>query len=446
MITNDTSEHASIYTAIKSPSLVMLSDWFHLTSETLRQISVDADIDALCTDSILVNGKGRVNCRDPGYLTDMVPAPLKPVLQGMNYTAKGCLPLQNIYAQTTFSHNFSAVPPSLFDECTATDAEEEVIVVDPSNRWATLNFIGSASVSALTVSINNHSLWVYEVDGLYIKPTKVDALTISNGGRYSCLIRLDKAPGNYSITVANSGFNQKIAGFASLSYSNGDPSVTSAPSINYGGISTSTDVVLFDETRIEMLNPSQPKESPDQTFILTAGRIRKAWEWSLNGNHSYGLALEAMKPFLWDPQSAVNSSLVIATKNNTWVDIIFSMTGNMTVLQPSHPLHKHSNRVYVLGSGIGTFKWASVAEASKDIPENFNLINPPMRDTFVTPPAFKGQSWLAVRYHGLLTTLPSRSTSDGWNGVSDELDNLLAILDGIDNWPIIPPEYGPNGQ
>ncbi|PQE05161.1 Multicopper oxidase type 2 protein [Rutstroemia sp. NJR-2017a BVV2] len=381
MITNDTIEHAHIYNAIKSPSLVMLSDWFHMTSETLRNISVDADIDALCTDSILVNGKGRVNCRDPGYLTEMVPASVKPVLQGMNYTAKG------------------AVPPSLFDECTATDAKEEIINVDPLNGWASLNFIGSASVSALTVSINNHSLWVYEVDGLYIKPTKVDALTISNGGRYSCLIRLDKAPGNYSITVANSGFNQKIAGFASLSYSNGDPSVTSAPSINYGGISTSTDIILFDEARIEMLTPSQPKGSPDQTYILTAGRIRKAWEWSLNGNNSYGLALEAMNPFLWNPQSAVNSSLVIATKNNTWVDIIFSMSGNISVLQPSHPLHKHSNRVYVLGSGTGTFEWTSVAEASKDIPESFNLISPPMRDTFVTPPAYKGQSWLAIRYH-----------------------------------------------
>ncbi|BCR91437.1 uncharacterized protein ACHE_70280S [Aspergillus chevalieri] len=39
--------------------------------------------------SILINGKGRVNCRDPGYLTDMVPTSLKSVLQGMNYTVKG---------------------------------------------------------------------------------------------------------------------------------------------------------------------------------------------------------------------------------------------------------------------------------------------------------------------------------------------------------------------
>lgn len=168
------------------------------------------------------------------------------------------------------------------------------------------------------------------------------------------MIRLDKTPGNYSITVANSGFNQKIAGFASLSYSNGDPSVTSAPSINYGGISTSTDVISFDETKIEMLAPSQPEAKSDQTFMLTAGRIRKAWEWSLNGNNSFGLALEANNPFLWDPRSAANSSLVIATKNNTWVDIIFTMSADDHTLQPSHPLHKHSNRVYVLVSPTST--------------------------------------------------------------------------------------------
>lgn len=34
-------------------------------------------------------------------------------------------------------------------------------------HWYSTNFIPK-------VSINNHSLWVYEVDGLYIKPTKVD--------------------------------------------------------------------------------------------------------------------------------------------------------------------------------------------------------------------------------------------------------------------------------
>ncbi|CAI7627192.1 unnamed protein product [Penicillium glandicola] len=149
----------------------------------------------------------------------------------------------------------------------------------------------------------------------------------------------------FSVSFDSNRFNQKIAGFASLSYLNGDSSITSTPSINYGGISTGRDLISFDESEIEMLTPSPPKVDPDETYILTAGRIQRAWKWSLNGNASYGLALEAMKPFLWDPSSAANSHLVIATKNNTWVDIIFEMSGDISTLQPSHPLHKHSNRV-----------------------------------------------------------------------------------------------------
>lgn len=42
-----------------------------------------------CADSILINGRGRVTCRDPEYLTNIVPTPLTSVLQHMNYTAKG---------------------------------------------------------------------------------------------------------------------------------------------------------------------------------------------------------------------------------------------------------------------------------------------------------------------------------------------------------------------
>ncbi|KAJ5161553.1 hypothetical protein N7492_006945 [Penicillium capsulatum] len=466
LITNDTREHDQMYKAIKSPTLVTLSDWFHDTSLSLRKISLDANIDALCADSVLINGKGKVNCRDPGYLKSTFPASMKSVLQGMNLTAKGCLPLQNTYAQTTFPHKLDKVPKSLFDECKATNAEEAVINVDSQSGWTSLNFVASAAISALIVSINDHDLWVYEIDGLYIKPTKVDALTLNNGGRYSCLVKLNQTPGDYPITVANAGLNQKIAGYATFSYLHGDTSVSSHPSINYGGVGTGKDVISFDETTIDMLVPSQPKAHPDETFVLTTDRIQHAWKWSLNGNHSYGLALEDMKPLLWQPSSAVDSPLVISTRNNTWVDIIFALSGNASTLQPSHPMHKHSNRVYVLvsrisfvsmpprrfevnfltmfqGSGTGPFEWKSVAEAAKAVPDNFNLVNPPIRDTFTTLPAYKGQSWLAVRYHvrnpgAFFLHCHLNPHLTGGMG--------LAILDGVDHWPKVPRQYGPHGQ
>lgn len=201
----------------------------------------------------------------------------------------------------------------------------------------------------LYVHLLKKHLWIFSNYNPFVQ-----ALPLNNGGRYSCLIKLEQSPGDYPITVANAGLNQKIAGFATLSYLNGDSSIPSTPSINYGGVSTSTDVISFDETKIEMLVPNRPKARPDKTFILTAGRIEHAWQWSLNGNASYGLKLETMKPLLWHPSSAAKSPLVISTKNNTWVDIVFVMSGNASTLQPSHPMHKHSNRVYVLVSLIST--------------------------------------------------------------------------------------------
>ncbi|KAL4860473.1 Cupredoxin [Aspergillus spectabilis] len=366
LITNDTFEQIQIYNAIQSPTM-------------LRKVAVSADIDTLCADSILINGKGRVNCRDPGVLTNMVPDSVKSVLQGMEYTEKGCLRLTNTYAQTTFAHNFSAIPPSLFNEC-------------------------HAARLTIKVSINNHSLWVYEVDGSYIKPVQVDALTINNGGRYSCLVQLNKNPGNYSITSANSGFNQKIAGFATLSYRHGH-SVISKPLINYGGVAANTRVISLNETMIEMLTPSQPSQQSDETYILTAGDM------------------EADRPFLWDPRSPAKSPLTIGTKNDTWVGIIFSLSGKISTLQP----------VYVLGSGTGSFNWTSVADAVKVIPESFNLINSPMRDTFTTLPAYQVQNPGAFLIHCHIDPHLTGGMA-------------LAILDGLDSWPSIPAQYGPHGQ
>lgn len=175
-------------------------------------------------------------------------------------------------------------------------------------------------------------------------------MTLANGGRYSVLVQLNQTPGNYLITAANGGLNQKIAGYGTFAYVNGDPSVVGIPSINYGGGSTSSNVVVLDEHTVKPLIPSQPRQEVDETYVLKIGRIEHAWKWSLNGDNSYALSLESEKPMLWDPQAQADSSLVMATRNGTWVDIVFDVAGGPSVLQPGHPLHKHSNLVYVIVS------------------------------------------------------------------------------------------------
>ncbi|KAJ5142785.1 Multicopper oxidase type 2 [Penicillium bovifimosum] len=442
-VSNDTLSHAQIKHAIENPKLLIVSDWYHITSRELRHIAVAADIDPICVDSILLNGKGRVHCVDPVHLTGLVPESQRFILQGMNLTAKGCLPLNNTFAQTFNEHDYSVIPPELFDECNETEALDEVIEVDPLQGWASLNLISSASTSFPRVSINNHTLWVYEVDGQYIVPTQVDALTINNGARYSVLIQLNKQPGEYRITAANAGLNQKIAGFGTLAYVNGDSSIVGTASIDYSGLSANDNVVLLNETTIKPLIPSQPSPVANETYLLRIGRIEHAWKWSLNGNYSYSMAMQSEKPMLWDPESYKDSELVIFTKNDTWVDLVFTIIGTPTTLQPGHPLHKHSNKVYVLGAGSGEFNWTSVAEAQKEIPGSFNLVDPPMRDTFTTNAALQSSNWLAVRYH---------VENPGAFFLHCHLDPhltggmALAILDGVDEWPNIPAEYGPKGH
>ena len=46
-ISNDSLARSQIQKAFQDPQLLMISDWFHNTSEELRQISLSANIDTL---------------------------------------------------------------------------------------------------------------------------------------------------------------------------------------------------------------------------------------------------------------------------------------------------------------------------------------------------------------------------------------------------------------
>lgn len=123
---------------------------------------------------MLINGKGNVNCPGVPFLMTLVPPPVLPILEGMNLTDKGCLPLMNPFAQTAYPHNFSAVPFGVFEGCNATDPNPYTFNVDASQGWVSLNTISSANLQEMVVSIDEHPMWIYEVDGQFIEPQLVD--------------------------------------------------------------------------------------------------------------------------------------------------------------------------------------------------------------------------------------------------------------------------------
>ena len=72
--------------------------------------------------------------------------------------------------------------------------------------------------------------------------------------------------------------------------------------------------------------------------------------------------------------------MLILSPLQSVVDLVLqSNPGN-----PPHPMHKHGTPAYIIGQGSGAFNWSSVAEAIVASPTSFNLIDPPLRDGFLT--------------------------------------------------------------
>ncbi|KAH7370139.1 laccase TilA [Rhexocercosporidium sp. MPI-PUGE-AT-0058] len=438
-ISNSSEALHQLEEALDEAQPVLLSDWSHFTSERLTQVAEDANIDQLCGDSILINGKGSVNCPGVPFLMSLVPPPLLPILAGENLTDKGCLALSNTLAQTTQPKNLELVPPGMYEGCNATTSELAVIEANPHKGWIGLSFISTASIQELVVSIDDHPMWLYGIDGRYVEPQLVDAMTLSHGSRHSVMVQLNKPARDYTIRLAGAGLNQKVFTSGTLSYKGGDHSNNPNASINYAGANTTAVVRYLNDHAVVPFPPVHPAPTVDQTIKLLLNRTGAVWQWSLNENNIFNVAYEDINPLLYNPIGLQDTGLTITTKNNTWVDLIFvvTITGG---LQPPHPIHKHSNKAHIIGLGTGEFNYTDVAEAMQYIPESFNLDNPPYRDGFYTLPLQTASTWMAVRYKVenpgpfLLHCHINPHLTGGMS---------VAILDGYDAWPVVPMEYQP---
>jgi FtsP/CotA-like multicopper oxidase with cupredoxin domain len=441
LITNNTMELRKIERAEKQTSPVMLSDWRQLTSEQVWNAERASHRDAFCSNALMINGKGSIHCLSRSALNEYTTAAQKMVLGGQNLTDIGCLPPSNAVAEGSYPHNLSAIPPTVFSGCKSHQGPSEVFWVDPSHGYVSYDLISSAGVATMMFSIDEHKMIIYAVEGQYVEPVEVDAITLANGNRYSVMVKLDKPLGDYSVRLVNYGVNQVLNTTATFSYhtplaplpkkKNGP----SKPSIGITGSNTTAEAVILDESKIVPFPATVPSQDVAQTHILNIAHYHTSYRWTM-GNSSYPLALEQAQPLLYHPNSSVaHSDLTVHTKNDTWVDLIFYVS---SPLQPPHPIHKHSNKYYVIGQGEGAWNYTSVAEAMEHIPESFNLKNPQYRDTFPTPHAATGPTWLAIRYHVIN---PGAFLLHCHIQVHLSGGMALALLDGVDKWPVIPEEY-----
>ncbi|KAK4120745.1 multicopper oxidase [Parathielavia appendiculata] len=115
-----------------------------------------------------------------------------------------------------------------------------------------------------------------------------------------------------------------------------------------------------------------------------------SYSWALNTTSlPANVTDESSSPpsevILFSPQPNIRNNVTITTQNNTWIDLVFVTAA---APQPAHPIHKHGNKMWLLGTGTGEWVWSSVAEAARALPAGtFNFADPPRRDSFATLPA-----------------------------------------------------------
>lgn len=341
--------------------------------------------------------------------------------------------------QGDWEHHPDELPPGLNSGCEPSEGSEAQYVVDSSLKWTSFSFINAASLKALVVSIDEHPMYVYEVDGRYIEPQLAHSIEMYNGERYSVMVKLDKEPAQYTMRVASTGANQVISGFAKVVYQGGaENSRESAPYINYGGSNVTDSVISLDTSKLPPYPPIYPAQKADDFHRLILGRTNSSWEWTLDGTKFFPSDIDDMVPALFNPDSPeLATALKITTKNGTWVDIVYELhIQPPTIVQPPHPLHKHSNKAFLIGQGLGRFNWTNVNDAIADIPDNFFLDRPLYRDTFVTSAA--GEAWMAVRYQ-VVNPGPFFLHCHMMTHLHGGMGVML--LDGIDAWPEVPEEY-----
>ncbi|KAJ5795216.1 Multicopper oxidase type 2 [Penicillium paradoxum] len=441
LISDNTQDIAAMKNAEKNPQLVILSDWDHLTSDEYQKVMEESRLDVFCSDSVLINGRGAVYCPGTERISSVELSYLKTAINNKPLSDKGCLP--NIYeTQGDFPPTYEdKIPAGLNSGCTPTTGFHEIIEVDPNASWVSLKFISASSLKALMFSIDEHPMYIYEVDGSYIEPQLVQSATIYSGERYAAMIKLDKAWKDYTIRVPDTQGDQIISGFATLRYKGAQDlqhAYPSKPYLDYGGRNTSASVIPLKNKAIKPYPAVTIPQAADQLVNLTIGRLGSSYTWTASGSGLYDMMANWDNPILYDINAKDNldPQVTIQTKNGTWVDLLLQLgeMPNTPATQAPHVMHKHSNKGFILGVGPGFFEWSSTEEAYAERPELFQMENPQMRDTFVTNGS-KGPTWMIVRYQVVNPgpfILHCHIETHMANGMA------IALLDGIDAWPQVP--------
>ncbi|KAJ4356853.1 uncharacterized protein N0V89_004890 [Didymosphaeria variabile] len=374
----------------------------------------DAGVTPDCAASLVTNGKGRITCLDPEVI--------KQYSKHGPRNDMGCL-VPRHGAEFTNKRT-----------CKESNTDFEVVQAKDGQEYLFLNFIHPGAHHELRISIDEHDMWLVAADGDFVKPKKVQAFNLNMGDRISVLVPLDKKVGDYAIRLASLSTEQVIQGLSILRYPN-QPDArdkhgvmlapTSTSHINLVGDMISNSIAMDELTDLSPFPARQPPATSDTTLRFMANQTSPS-TWVLASEPHQGFR-QQMPPILWNEESR-GPTTFSGLKNGSVVDIIYE-NGAYAM----HPFHKHNHKAFIIGRGEGYFIWPDVATALKKAPENFNMIDPPLRDG-ARLSAGPG-SWTVIRY---TITFPAMSMLHCHRIAHFAGGQQIVLVEGGDTMPPAP--------
>ncbi|KAL8161050.1 hypothetical protein V2J09_012539 [Rumex salicifolius] len=310
--------------------------------------------------------------------------------------------------------------------------KDTVIVPIKTGETHLLRVINAALNQELFFSVANHKMTVVGGDASYVKPFTTNVIMVGPGQTTDVLIKADQKPGRYYMaakpyqSASNAPFDNTTA-TAILSYisaPSSKPVKAHLPAFNDTNVVTkftnnfrSPRKVLIPREIDENLfftvglglhgcPPGVNKlrcQGPNGTrFMASMNNISFVLpsNWSLLQAHKNGIRGVFTTDFpsspplkfdytgknvsrsLWQP---IKATKLYPLKYGSRVQVV--LQGTSIFGAENHPIHLHGYDFYILATGFGNFN-------PKKHTKNFNLVDPPMRNTVAVPV----NGWAVIRF------------------------------------------------
>ncbi|KAK9468476.1 multicopper oxidase-domain-containing protein [Lipomyces arxii] len=395
-ITSDPDELAEIMELEQNPTFFVHNEWYKWSSEYIIDRQVQYNVDPTCTQSILINGKGRIVCNK----NETVFSVSGPIRQAASMALLGAPPVYdsmgcwNLASATTPNiDNAGVESPGFSAECVPTYTDREIFYAN--STWKMFAIYNTGAEITTSLAIDGHDMYVVAVEGQFIKPQKIKQLYMPLATRFLVLVKTDKSSGIYAMRVASQIAPQIIESIAFLSYetpeATGQPEDHPNPEDVYqdlGGLLTNATYATFNTTAATPYDTSitVPTGPADKTINLFAQGLTLTTYTLLRNKQRMDPAMEYAWPVLFQTGnlSLIPTVLDLGIKQGDVVDIILQ---NTPVAGIPHPMHFHGHSFHVISDNpLEPLPYPTVAAAEAN-GTVFNYAGAPFRDTYELGPA-----------------------------------------------------------